>query len=102
MEDQNMQEEKKTTTLSNVDPKVVSEIHKFLRLGDRVEAMKVYMNKVGGGLKISKDAIDKEFDFLKQEDSSLIEIGRKVDAEREKWFAKEILSNPNVKKMFKL
>jgi len=97
-----MQEKKKTTTLSKLDPKVVSEIQKFLRMGDRVEAMKVYMHKVGGGLKVSKDAIDKEFDFLKQEDPSLIEIGRKVDAEREKWFAKEILNNPNVKKMFKL
>ena len=97
-----MQEEKKTTTLSKLDPKVVSEIHEFLKRGDRPGAMKVYMNKVGVGLKVSKDAIDKEFDFLKQEDPSLIEIGRKVDAEREKWFAKEILSNPNVKKKFKL
>jgi hypothetical protein len=102
MEEQNMQEKKKTTTLSKLDPKVVSEIQKFLRKGDRVEAMKVYIHKVGGGLRVSKDAIDKEFDFMKQEDPSLIEIGRKVDAEREKWFAEEILSNPNVKKMFKL
>ena len=97
-----MQEKKKTTTLSEVDPKVVSEIHEFLKCGDRVGAMKVYMHKVGGGLKVSKDAIDKEFDFLSQNDPNLKEIGRKVDAEREKWFAKEILSNPNVKKLFKL
>ena len=95
-------QEKKKTTLSKLDPKVVSEIHEFLKRGERPGAMKIYMREVGCGLKESKDAIDKEFDFLKQEDPSLIEIGRKVDAEREKWFAKEILSNPNVKKMFKL
>ena len=83
--------QKKTTMLSKLNSKVVSEIQQILyTTGNKVEAMKVYMRETQTGLKEAKDAVDKELDFLQKDDPKLRELVRKVDAERLKWFDQEI------------
>ena len=53
-----------SSTLSSVSGEAVSKIQAFLRKGDMVQAMKIYMQEARVGLKEAKDAIDREKAYL--------------------------------------
>jgi ribosomal protein L7/L12 len=69
-------EKQESTTLSGLDSELVGRIQELLPHGMRgmVEAMKLYMNETGVGLKDAKLALDKEREFL----GIPIQIGKRV------------------------
>ena len=84
------------TTLSKLNkknPKAVSEIQKvLLATGDKAQGMKIYMREAKVGLKESKDAIDKELDFLQKDNPKLQELVKKADSNRLKFLSREFIN----------
>jgi len=59
-----MSQPKPPSTLSSVSGKAISQIQAFLKQGNMVQAMKLYMREAGVGLKEAKDALDREKAYL--------------------------------------
>ena len=62
-----MSQPRPPSTLSGVSREVISQVQAFLKRGEMVQAMKLYMREAGVGLKEAKDAIDREKAHLEAE-----------------------------------
>ena len=59
-----MSQPKPPSTLSSVSGKAISQIQAFLKRGNMVQAIRLYMQEARVGLKEAKDAIDREKAYL--------------------------------------